>query len=152
VELSNILALVALVVTVIGGSIAKVMFSRAFKASDVGTKALADHLDAELSNLSKRLDGLIGDIDNVAGLGRNSEKDIIKLQSCVESLNMLKAKIDSIDTLKTEFLEKFVKSVDFIRELQVIISQIDAIFRKVDQLDSKVSDRLDKIYMRGNHE
>lgn len=151
-ELSSILALGTLAITLIGGAIAKVMFSRAFKASDIGTKALSEHVDTVLGNLSKRLDGLIGDIDNVAALVRGSEKDIIKLQSCMESLDALRAKVDVVDGLKAEFLEKFVKSVDFIRELQVIISQIDAIFRKVDQLDSKVSDRLDKIYMRSAHE
>lgn len=129
-EIPQILSIIALAVTVIGGAILKVMFSRAFKSSDDANRALKESIDS----FSKTL-------DEQDKCGRKLELDLNSLQTKFAEFDKLRVKLDSIDALRAEFMEKFERRSEFVREIQILQNQIEMIFKKVDHVDNQLVKR-----------
>lgn len=129
-ELSNILAIVALSITVIGGAIIQVMFRRAFRVSDDAIKSLKE-ANAALNT----------SVESLKSSCKQLELDLNTLKTRFEEFDKIREKVDSIDSLRAEFLERFQRRSEFIREVQILQNQIELIFNKIDHVDAQMTAR-----------
>jgi cell division protein FtsB len=117
VTVGNVLAVLAFIFALVMGAWLKIVSKRSFKANDDSVNELKDK------------------VGKIAAAQIETEKEIIRLQK--------DSKTNGFDSLRVELLEKFLQRVDFIREIEQITTQIEAIYPKIDQVDRKLE------YLRG---
>lgn len=115
---SNILSIIALIFVAIGGALIRVLTRRAFESiTETSTR-----LQKEINSASHKI--------------LNLEKDIIRVQGAVKSVE---------DVLRAEFTEKFLARADFIRDIQLLNSQVESIYKKIDHVDDKLDTKLNSL-------
>lgn len=129
---------VTLLLVVVAGAIVKVLVGRTFKSIDQDIKKLSDQVVAAnwvpRETFDIRMQNLTDAEASIEGLG----KDVVRLEEITKILAELRHAIANIDTLRAEFLEKFQRKTDFIRELSLLVSQIEGIYKKIDHIDDKI--------------
>lgn len=115
--------------------------------------ASKEHVDEQFSHFREKADAFEGRIRaDVAEIAEAVEKintdccdndrEIVRMQEFIKSLEMFKNKIMEVEALRAEFLEKFTRRGDFIREMQILSSSIQATHQKIDHLEDQIVDRL----------
>ena len=127
--------IIAFVFVAIGGAILKVLFGRVFKNIDQEIKSMKNQINERVprETCAIRVESL-EDLEERVG---NMEKDVVSLQKSYETLEEIRKTLSNIDALRAEFLEKFQRKADFNRELQILGSQLESIYKKIDHLDEK---------------
>lgn len=147
---------ITLIVAVIGGALFKVLVKRSFDSVDVLVKnnsTKIEKLEEKMSSMKDTLDGqgLVTNkeckvyrdtVDSLEDTVKFAEKDIVRLQEHLKALDDLKKTMSSIEALKAEFHEKFLPKTDFIREIQLLSSQLETIFKKIDHVDEQVEKKI----------
>jgi chromosome segregation ATPase len=121
------MSLIAVLSSVIIATWIKLMTGRAFTSIDKKIKDLEDQIK-ETESISAKLDNF----------DRGTEKDLVRIQEALKALDSATEKLSQIDSLRVEFLEKFQRKSEFVREIQIINNQIDAILKKMDHVDAKL--------------
>lgn len=129
-ELPSILSIIALVVTAIGGALLPIMFRRAFRVSDDAIKALKE------ANVA-----LSTSADELEACNKKLELDLNTLTTRFQEFDKMRGKVESIDSLRAEFLEKYERRADFIRQIEILQNQIEMIFNKIDHVDAQITAR-----------
>ena len=115
---AQIVSALAVLVTGIVGFLAR----RSIKDQDDKVKLLADRTTA--------LDTIV----------RSLEKDAIRAEALNKSVNEVSTKLSSLLELRAEFLERlgdYIRRGDFVRDIQIVTNQIEAIHKKIEFMDSK---------------
>ncbi|MFA5132521.1 MAG: hypothetical protein WC444_04355 [Candidatus Paceibacterota bacterium] len=103
----------------------------------------------EIQNNVQAVLGKVGGIEreckDIDQVNRGQEKDITRLQECTRDLDSIRKQMLVIESLKSEFLEKFTRRGDFIREMQLLNSQLEIIQKKIDKLDERINRRAFKV-------
>jgi len=130
---------IAIIVCVLAGAIVKVFITRTFKG-----------IDDKIVSLEKK----INDIDYVPTTECNlkmekcikletkmeeASDDIIRLQEATKILDVLKKNAENINKLRVEFLERYQLKSDFIRDIQILNSQLEGVHKMITRLDEKIS-------------
>ncbi len=71
---------------------------------------------------------------------RGLEKDAVRAEALNKSLNEANAKLSSLIEMRSEFLDRlgdYIRRGDFVRDIQIVTNQIEAIHKKIDYMDSK---------------
>ena len=127
---------IALIICILGGLVVKVFAVRTFKG-----------IDDKMKSLEKKIDGTVPatecvlKMENCTKLETKMESvsgDIIRLQEATKILDTLKKNAENIDKLRVEFLEKYQPKADFIREMQILNSQLESAHKMITRLDEKV--------------
>lgn len=113
----------------------KYMFTRFIRTFDDKVDVLKELLNskADLQVVST----LQRDFNHLSGTCATGES----VTTLTKGIDELKTKIDKLDGLKAEFLEKFTRRGDFIREMQTLNSQLEIIQRKIDNVDERTKRR-----------
>ena len=70
---------------------------------------------------------------------RSHDRDLVHLEELMRFCEFARDRLDAVETLKSEILEKFTSRGDFIREIQTMTSQLIHIHSKLDQVDSNIN-------------
>lgn len=71
---------------------------------------------------------------------RELEKDAVRAEALQKSLAEANAKLASLIEMRSEFLDRlgdYIRRGDFVRDIQIVTNQIEAIHKKIDYMDSK---------------
>ena len=82
---------------------------------------------------------------DVAALDAGSrcfDRDMARLQESLKVMDGFSGKLDDLATLRAEILDKFTKRGDFVREMQIMASQLRLVQQKIDHIDAKLDERL----------
>lgn len=129
---------IALVICILGGLVVKIFIARTFKG-----------IDDAIKNLEKQLDGIdyvstsecslkMGKCIKLENKMETASDAIIRLQEATKILDTLKKNAENIDKLRVEFLEKYQPKADFIREMQILNSQLESAHKMITCLDKKI--------------
>jgi DNA repair ATPase RecN len=154
------LGIVATCGVVFVGAWLKALFSRANKAADIrldthdkqfvkleaaiGSCASFAIVGDKLADLSKKIDTLHAYYASVDTICRNHDRDLARLEEVLKLVDEFKKSIHAIEALRSEFLEKFTRRADFVRELQTLSSQVETVFRMIDRVAEKVDERINR--------
>ena len=133
-SLANILSILSLFIAVVGGALLKSLVGRAFAANDQKIVDLQNKKWVSESTCQIRVEKL----DSVEKDYRVTEKEVTRLIEITTTLKELQKKFGSLDKIRADFLEKFVPAPDFARQMQIMVSQIEGIYKKIDHLDQKL--------------
>ena len=127
---------IALIICILGGLVVKVFAVRTFKAIDDKIKAVEKKVEGavpatECSLKMEKYEKLETKIDAASDA-------IIRLQEATKILDTLKKNAENIDKLRVEFLEKYQPKADFIREMQILNSQLESAHKMITRLDEKI--------------
>lgn len=114
----QIVSALAVLVTGIVGFLAR----RAIKDQDDKAKVLFERYGA--------LDTIV----------RGLEKDLVRAEVLNKSLAEVNAKLSSSLEMRSEFLDRlgdYIRRGDFVRDIQIVTNQIEAIHKKIEYMDSK---------------
>ena len=112
--------------------------------SNYGKSTPKEHVDEQIKNLAGKFEEIYRAVDKLINDCCGYDRDIVRIQEAVKMIDMYKNKLTEIEALRSEFLEKFTRRGDFIREMQVLNSQVQATYQKVDRLEEQVLDKLRK--------
>jgi predicted nucleic acid-binding Zn-ribbon protein len=116
----------------------KYMFTRFIRTFDDKIadlkELLSDKVDVKVVEVLQR------DLDDLSKTCATGES----VSVVSKSIDEIKSKIEKLDNLKAEFLEKFTRRGDFIREMQTLNSQLEIIQRKIDNVDERTQRRTKK--------
>lgn len=129
------------------GFLLKRSLSQASKAIEKSTK-VENTIETSHFVTKEVFDIRIAQLFDVDVASKKCSDDLIQLKEQFRLLENLSKSLTSIEALRSEFLEKFQRKPDFIRDIQLINSQIETIHKKIDHLD----DKLDRIRNRKNEE
>lgn len=114
----QIISALAVLVTGVVGFLAR----RSIKDQDDKVKVLFERLAA------------------VDGIVRGLEKDAVRAQVLDKSMDEIHAKLMGLIEMRAEFLDRlgdYIRRGDFVRDIQIVTNQIEAIHKKIDYMDSK---------------
>jgi hypothetical protein len=114
----QIISALAVLVTGVVGFLAR----RSIKEQDDKVKILFERLAA---------------VDSIV---RGLEKDAVRAQVLDKSMDEVHAKLMSLVEMRADFLDRlgdYIKRGDFVRDIQIVTNQIEAIHKKIDYMDSK---------------
>jgi hypothetical protein len=114
----QIISALAVLVTGVVGFLAR----RSIKDQDDKVKILFERLAA---------------VDSIV---RGLEKDAVRAQVLDKSMDEVHTKLMSLVEMRADFLDRlgdYIKRGDFVRDIQIVTNQIEAIHKKIDYMDSK---------------
>lgn len=82
------------------------------------------------------VDKLCNGISKLNGESREHDKDSVHLEEIMRFMESARERLDACESLRAEFLEKFTLRGDYIREMQIINSQLYNIHQKMNQVDN----------------
>lgn len=94
--------------------------------------------------LLDKLTAFQSDLDRLDICSRSYDRELTRISEILKSIDSIKDKLNEIAMLRSEFLEKFTQRGDFIREMQVMTSQVNMIYQKIEHVDEKMDERLRK--------
>jgi len=112
--------LVAFALTVVLIPLLKFSFSRLFRQTDETVEKLhivVEEIETKLAVL---------------------DKEIVRMQEQLKEIPELRNKITQLEKIRVEMLERYLPRGDFIREIQIMSNQMEANWKKTDQLDGKL--------------
>jgi chromosome segregation ATPase len=130
--LPNILSILSLFIAVAVGTWLKVLTARAFKS-----------IDDRISDVSKRLDGMLGDCNgNRARFDNRMEKygdERKAINDTIQNLDKELVRLCAVEKVTEKELRE--QKADRIRSAEVMAHQLESIHKKIDRIDEKF-DRL----------
>lgn len=92
--------------------------------------------------LKSELDKVNAEVLTLDVGSRVFDRDITRIQEAVKAIEGIKCKLDDLSNLRAEFLEKFTRRGDFVREMQIMTSQLSLVQQKIDRIDVKLDEGL----------
>lgn len=120
---------------VLSGGVLVYFVKRTFKTIDKKISVLEDKL-MNAKFITRE------DFTETKDSSKLANTSIIRLQEQIKALEDIKKTLSSVDALKAEFHEKFLRKTDFIRDIQIITSQLETIHKKIDHVDDKIDKSL----------
>ena len=127
---------IALVMCGIASVIVKIFINRTFKGIDDKISAVEKKLEDTVPASECKLK--MDKCEKLENKANQASDDIIRLQETTKILDTLKEKAENIDKLRVEFLEKYQPKADFIREMQILNSQLESAHKMITRLDEKI--------------
>lgn len=118
------------------GAYFKVSISRTFKTSDEKIKEVKD--DLKLTVKTFELDKIEERIKSLERKSEDHGTDITRLVEANKLLAEIKSKINYLENIKIELFEKYTKHSDFIKDFQIITSNLETIHNKIERIDEKI--------------
>jgi len=87
-----------------------------------------------------KIKGLLERLVTLDTIVRGLEKDVVRAEALNKSLNEVNTKLAGLIEMRSEFLERlgdYIRRGDFVRDIQIVTNQIEAIHKKIDYMDSK---------------
>lgn len=132
-QILTILGLSVSFFALIIGAWLRYLFGRVASAQDTSLQEMTKKFES----INRRIDAVMQTCKELDASDRESTKSLIELQTAQKIVEALQTKISDLSELKSEFLEKFARRADVIREMQAINSQLEAVYRKIDKLDER---------------
>lgn len=145
----------SLLVSALVGTWLKFAISRIFRDMDVKINGLQESFSSKAEQTEfVKFEGMMQAIENrifgqleklqsfcdeLDQSNRCHDKDIVRLQELSKSITKLTEEFSTMESLRSEFLEKFTRESTFLREIQSINSQIESIYGKIDRIDDKLT-------------
>jgi peptidoglycan hydrolase CwlO-like protein len=101
-----------------------------------------ESVDRWVEEIKEKLDDCAEEVDRLNTCFSGHDRDIVRVQEIAKFIETYQSRLSEIEALRAEFLEKFIRRGDFIREMQILNSQVAAIYQKIDHVDEKVDERL----------
>lgn len=127
---------IALVICILGGVVVKVFIARTFKGIDDKINSLEKKIEdtVPVSEYKLKMDKC----EKLETKVDEASDNIIRLQEATKIFDSLKERTENIDKLRVEFLEKYQPKADFIREMQILNSQLETAHKMITRLDEKI--------------
>lgn len=123
----------------------KVFASRAFKSLDKRLDDLEHQYGSDQWVHKQAYDLHVDILKEQGQVMMSTQITLTELKVKIEALELLRDKVNTIDALRAEFLEKFLPKSDFTREIEIMTSQIEGIYRKIDHLDEKLDKKMTQL-------
>jgi hypothetical protein len=127
---------IAIVIGVLVGIIVKIFIARTFKGIDDKINSLEHKIENNVPASECKLK--MDKCEKLEIKASQASEDIIRLQEATKILDTLKKNAENIDKLRVEFLEKYQPKADFIREMQILNSQLESAHKMITRLDEKI--------------
>lgn len=127
---------IAIVICGIASVIVKLFITRTFKGIDDKISAIEKKIEetVPVSECTLKMEKC----KKLETKMEEASDDIIRLQEATKVLDTLKKHAENIDKLRVEFLEKYQPKADFIREMQILNSQLESAYNMITRLDEKI--------------
>jgi len=142
---SLVLSIIALIVSVIGGALVRIFVGRTFKGIDDSISSLTGSLETlniKVQNgcwiSPNTCDMRMRGVEKLTDLIPDLDKQVALLISYKKRIEEVQDRVKNIDAIRVEFLEKFVPIPEFSRQIKIITSQLEGIYKKIDSLDNKL--------------
>lgn len=93
-----------------------------------------------LKDQDDKMRGLFERYAAVDAIVRGLEKDAVRAEVLNKSMDEINSKLASLIEMRAEFLDRlgdYIRRGDFVRDIQIVTNQIEAIHKKIDYMDSK---------------
>ena len=127
---------IAAIICGVAAVIIKIFIPRTFKGIDDKINAIEQKVTNTVPATECKLK--MDKCEKLETKANQASDDIIRLQEATKVLDSLKEKADNIDKLRVEFLEKYQPKADFIREMQILNSQLESAHKMITRLDEKI--------------
>lgn len=92
------------------------------------------------NDLDEKITTLIKRADKIEENSHKLDKDAVRVESLDKTLTDVNTKMMGLLEVRSEFLDRlsdYIRRGDFVRDIQIVTNQIEAIHKKIEYMDSK---------------